>query len=99
MPKKPALFLLQRVEPILHSWHTFLDPRSLLLRRIRSITQQRSAFPILGNDLTALKRRLAARDTERKDEEQSADSEGKDPLQLQDRKLGQELAHSGRCIR
>lgn len=70
-----------------------------LLRHIRSIAQQRRTLSVLRHHLAALQRSLATRHTQAQDEQQCTDSKRKDPLQLEDRDLGEELADAGGCCR
>lgn len=64
------------------------------------VGKQRSTLAILLNDLAALEGITAEKtrnaDRQREDEQDTTDREGEDPLELKDRYLGEELAHSGR---
>jgi hypothetical protein len=67
------------------------------------VSKQRSTLAVLLNDLAALEGITAEKtgntDRKREDEQDSTDREGEDPLELKDRYLGEELAHSSSCSR
>lgn len=64
------------------------------------ISQQGRAFAVFVNNGAAREGIAVAEETghadcEGEDEEESADGEGEDPLELEDVGLGEELAHAG----
>lgn len=65
------------------------------------VCKQRSALAVLGHNLATLERVLTEKtrdaDCEREDEKDGADGKGEDPLELQNRELGEELADAGGC--
>ena len=67
------------------------------------IRQQRRPLPILAHNLSPGERIAAQQsrdaDCKREHEEQPANREGEDPLQLQDGQLAEELAHTRRCLK
>ena len=67
------------------------------------ISQQRRPLPILTHNLSPGERIAAQQsrhaDSQREYEEQPANREGEDPLQLQDRQLAEELSNTSRRVK